>query len=88
MNIIHAFYDLGIIKFGDFTLKDGDKSLYYIDLRLLVSYPTLLSSISEKLIDVMYERKLMFDHLAGIPLAGIPIATAMSLSSASENKQK
>jgi orotate phosphoribosyltransferase len=29
----------GIIKFGDFTLASGKKSSYYVDLRLVPSYP-------------------------------------------------
>ncbi len=28
-----------IIKFGDFTLASGKKSSYYVDLRLVPSYP-------------------------------------------------
>ena len=28
-----------IIKFGDFTLASGKKSSYYIDLRLVASFP-------------------------------------------------
>ncbi len=32
-------YQNSIIKFGDFTLASGKKSSYYVDLRLVSSYP-------------------------------------------------
>jgi len=76
--IIHGFYITGIIKFGDFTLKDGTKSQYYIDLRLLLSYPWLLRLVCAELQTLIEERNLECDAIAGIPLAGIPIATLVS----------
>jgi uridine monophosphate synthetase len=76
--IIHCFYNFGIVKFGDFTLKDGSKSPYYIDLRLLISYPLLLRVVCEELQKLISQKQLQYDHIAGVPLAGIPIATLVS----------
>ncbi|MBS3922586.1 MAG: orotate phosphoribosyltransferase, partial [Nitrosarchaeum sp.] len=38
-----------IIKFGDFTLASGKKSSYYVDLRLVPSYPHQFRTMVKKL---------------------------------------
>ncbi|MEE9563668.1 MAG: orotate phosphoribosyltransferase, partial [Nitrosopumilaceae archaeon] len=32
-------HEKGAIKFGDFTLTSGKKSSYYVDLRIVPSFP-------------------------------------------------
>lgn len=76
-NLILEFYAIGAIQLGSFTLKSGEISPIYIDLRLAVSYPKLmkhLSSVAHQLIT-----HLEFDMLCAIPYAALPIATALSL---------
>ncbi len=72
-------YNLGIIKFGNFTLKSGMNSPIYIDFRPIASRPDLLIKLSDLLLhEVSYTN---FELICGVPYAALPIATTLSLRS-------
>ncbi|MEX2014634.1 MAG: orotate phosphoribosyltransferase [Candidatus Saccharimonadales bacterium] len=71
-----ALFDSNILSFGKFVLKSGITSPYYIDLRMLQSHPEAFHAVVEIYIELLSDLdKDVF--LAGIPEAGIPLATAV-----------
>lgn len=72
-------YNLGIIKFGDFRLKSGVYSPFYVDLRPLASSPELLKTLANFLLELVETSN--FDLICGVPYAALPMATVMSISS-------
>lgn len=76
-DLSELLYRIGVVRFGQFTLKDGRVSPFYLDLRILVSHPDALARVGR----AMNQRAeaIAYDRLAGIPYAGLPIAVAMSL---------
>jgi uridine monophosphate synthetase len=75
--LILALADIRCVRFGDFTLRSGQRSPIYIDLRLLVSHPNVLRDVARSYAQLL--RPLAFDRLAAIPYAALPIGTAVSL---------
>lgn len=66
----------GLIKFGKFKLKSGSMSPFYIDLREVQSYPSTLRAVTKAYCELLGEvEKGVF--LAGVPEAGVPLATAV-----------
>lgn len=78
--IISELKNLGCFKTGSFTLKSGKLSNYYIDFRCLISYPSLLSQISNMLNELIKSKLTNKTVICGLPYAGIPYASCISIN--------
>ena len=76
--IVERLYEMGGIKFGEFTLKSGKISPVYFDLRVIISYPKTLKRVSELLWESNPESP-QNDILCGVPYTALPLATLMSV---------
>lgn len=71
----------GIIKFGEFTLASGKKSPYYVDLRLVPSYPHEFRTMVKYLQNEITEDIGLdgFDTVVSVPTGGLIIGTALAV---------
>lgn len=76
--LIEALYQLGAVKFGSFTLASGIQSPIYVDLRLLVSKPSVLAKAAEAYAAIL--ANLTCERIAGVPYAALPIGTAVAIA--------
>ena len=73
-------YDKKIIRFGDFTLASGKKRPYYIDLRLVPSFPHEYRKMIKRLQnliaeDIGFEN---FHSLVSVPTGGLVVAASLA----------
>ncbi len=71
---------IGALKFGAFKLTSGKISPYYIDLRIIPSFPDAFQKICNLQAAFIKEEIGLksFDRVAGIPIAGIPFASLIA----------
>jgi len=71
---------IGAIKFGAFKLTSGRTSPYYIDLRIVPSFPDAFQRVCDLYIKLIQNELGAdgFDRIAGIPTAGIPFASILA----------
>jgi hypothetical protein len=79
-------------KFGEFTLKSGEISPVYFDLRVIVSYPEVMDEMTNLMLTFIQEKGIQCDQLCGVPYTGELLlsfcrcqhsSTAVSFNSAS-----
>jgi orotate phosphoribosyltransferase len=76
----NILYKIDAIKFGVYKLSTGKASPYYIDLRVIPSFPDAFREICDFYAQYITEQIGLksFDRIAGIPLAGLPFASQIA----------
>jgi len=71
---------IGALQFGAFKLTSGKISPYYIDLRIVPSFPDAFQEICDFYVNFIKEEIGLknFERVAGIPVAGIPFASLIA----------
>jgi orotate phosphoribosyltransferase len=82
VEICKILNSIGALKFGAFKLTSGKMSPYYIDLRIVPSFPDAFQKICD------FTAKLVkseigtdnFERIVGVPVAGMPIASVVAFT--------
>jgi uridine monophosphate synthetase len=83
--LVNKMKETNFIKRGDFTLKSGIHSSYYVDVKALISYPEIMATLSNllyiKIINIIRNENLNISQvvLCGLPYAGIPFVSYISM---------
>jgi len=78
--LCRVLHKIGALKFGVFKLTSGRTSPYYIDLRIVPSFPDAFNRVCDVYVKLIKKELGIegFDRLAGIPTAGIPFASLIA----------
>lgn len=74
---LRALVELECIRYGTFTLRSGETSNVYIDCRRTIGDPGLLAGLAARMVPSIDGAA----RIAGVPTAGLPLGTALSLVS-------
>jgi len=80
VEIAKILHNIDALKFGVFKLTSGKASPYYIDLRVIPSFPDAFRKICDFFAEQITNQIGLknFDRVAGVPLAGIPFASQIA----------
>jgi orotate phosphoribosyltransferase len=82
MEICRILNRIGALQFGAFKLTSGKISPYYIDLRIVPSFPDAFQRITDFYVAFIGNEIGVknFERVAGIPVAGVPFTSLIACS--------
>ncbi len=80
VEIAKILHKIDALKFGLFKLTSGKVSPYYVDLRIIPSFPDAFRQICDFYAETITTQIGLknFDRIAGVPIAGIPFASQIA----------
>jgi orotate phosphoribosyltransferase len=80
VEVAKILHKIDALKFGVFKLTSGKSSPYYVDLRIVPSFPDAFRQICDFYAEYITTQVGLknFDRIAGVPLAGIPFASQIA----------
>ena len=80
VELAKILHKIDALKFGLFKLTSGKVSPYYIDLRIVPSFPDAFRQICDFYGESITSQIGLknFDRIAGVPIAGIPFASQIA----------
>ena len=80
LEISRILNKIGAMQFGAFKLTSGKISPYYIDLRIVPSFPDAFQKVTDFYVEFIKKEIGLenFQRIAGIPVAGIPFTSMIA----------
>jgi orotate phosphoribosyltransferase len=80
VELAKILHNIDALNFGLFKLTSGKVSPYYIDLRIVPSFPDAFRKICDFYGEAITSQVGLknFDRIAGVPIAGIPFASQIA----------
>ncbi len=79
-SLAKALLEMRALRLGDFTLPNGRRSFYDIDLRLIPSYPDTYTTVLAAFVELVEGvGASKFDTIAGVATAGVTISSPLAI---------
>lgn len=75
--LLTELHKVNAIKTGSFLLKSGSVAPVYFDLRVIISFPNILTQVCDALWEKV--KDLKFDLVCGVPYTALPLATVIAV---------
>jgi orotate phosphoribosyltransferase len=79
-NMANILFKIDAVKFGVFKLSTGKASPYYVDLKVIPSFPDVFREIIDFYTEAITNQIGLknFDRIAAVPITGIPFASQIA----------